>query len=211
MMTWSDTPVTARTGQKIVFYLHGDQVAGETELAYTFTRKQWHTMDRRKPDEEQSKSQWVTNLPFSSQGSPNPDCAGNGLLPVWRGDMRGRIKGKVTLLLHTQIIQADTADGAVLQARLFADSFGSDHIECVEDQPVGKSRVRPSHGQDVTKLVFENVDFSVLEYVQVQLWMETSLPEGKYGYFRIYYDGQTSPSSLTFTCIPPKGRAKCVR
>src|SRR5688500_10510835 len=83
--------------QAVSFVLHGTQPAGEAQMDETWLNSNWMTMDTTEPTAAEPKSMFVTNY----MRGPNTDCDGNGLLPVWRGTMTGKVKGDVTLTLHT--------------------------------------------------------------------------------------------------------------
>ena len=100
---------------KHTVYLHGTQQAGEAEAPDTWVGGIWMKMDGTKPAGDPPKSVFVTNY----VGGPNTNCSGNGLLPVWAGDMKGTIKGTVTVALHTVASPA-----ASLEARLYPDANG---------------------------------------------------------------------------------------
>ena len=115
-------PVAAKSAkpQATTFYLHGTQPAGEAQMDETALNSNWMILDTTEPAAGAPKSIFVTNY-FRG---PNTDCNGNGLLPVWRGNMTGKVKGDVTLTLHT--VGTPTVQ---LVASLYADGTG----QCASD------------------------------------------------------------------------------
>lgn len=172
-------------------YFHGNQPAGEAELTETWLDGLLHKMDTTEP-EGTAKSQFVTNY----VGGPNTNCSGNGLLPVWKGDLVGTVKGDVTVELHTMATPA-----ATLVASLYPDASGG----CNESaQPfAAETEVAVAPGQSVTEIVFEDVSFQSFGSLAIQFHMAPTSP----AQVRIFYDGADAASSLTLSCTPTSGKA----
>ena len=187
-------PAAAKKKAKPVsttLYFHGNQPAGEAELVETWLDGLLHKMDTTKP-EGSAKSQFVTNY----VGGPNTNCSGNGLRPVWKGDLVGTVTGDVTVELHTMATPAST-----LVASLYPDASGG----CNEAaQPfAAQTEVEVAPGQNVTEIVFEDVSFQSFGSLAIQFHMAPATP----GQVRIFYDGADSASSLTLSCTPTSGKA----
>lgn len=176
--------------QAITFYLHGDQPIDDVHIADRWLNSVWHKMDENEPS-GQSKSQFVTNY----IGGPNTACSGNGLLPVWRGTLSGKVNGDVKLTIGTI-----ASPGSTLEAELFPDASGG----CNEaaQPPAAVAEVSPAAGQSTTEIVFENVSFEAIGSLTLQLNMNASP-----GQIRIFYDGADAPSSLEFKCTPTSGKS----
>lgn len=189
-------PATAQKRKKkakpvpVQLFLQGEATFGETEQVERWIDSAWWEMTPDEP-EDGSKSVFVTNY---VQG-PNPNCSGNGLLPVWRGALSGRIKGDITATLHTTASPA-----ASLVVELFPDATGG----CNEDyiEPAGAVTVELPPGSNEVEAVIEDVDFEVVSSLVLQLRMEFQTP----GQARVYFGGADTPSNLDFKCIPAKGK-----
>lgn len=172
-------------------YFHGNQPAGEAEINETWLDGLLHKMDTTEPTGT-TKSQFVTNY----VGGPNTNCSGNGLLPVWKGDLVGVVKGDVTVELHTLSSPAST-----LVASLYPDASGG----CNEAaQPfAAQTEVAVAPGQAVTEIVFEDVNFQSFGSLAIQFHMAPATP----GQVRILYDSPDAASNLTVSCTPTSGKA----
>lgn len=174
---------------KHTLYLHGTQQVGEAEIPDTWLNDLWMKMDETKPASGAPKSINVTNL----VASPNTNCSGNGLLPVWQAPMAGTIKGNVTLELHTVASPASE-----LEARLYADANGGCNESAMPPSASATVDVAPGHG--VTKITFKKVNMKVLSRLVLQL-NATDLSPGQ---IRVLYDDASFASSLSITCIKKK-------
>ena len=175
---------------KHTVYLHGTQPIGESEAPDTWVGGIWMKMDGTKPAAGAPKSTFVTNY----VGGPNTDCSGNGLLPVWAGDMAGTIKGTVTVELHTIASPA-----ASLEARLYPDANGGCNEAAMA--PAASTIVDVAPGQSVTKIQFKKVNIKVLSRLVLQLNMAGAPTPAQ---VRVLYDSDTAASSVKFTCIKKK-------
>jgi hypothetical protein len=72
-------------------YLHGTRPADEMD--YGALADAYPTMDPKKPAGGAPKSKQITNY----VAGPNDQCAGNNLFPVWIGEVKGTIGGKMKL------------------------------------------------------------------------------------------------------------------
>jgi hypothetical protein len=174
---------------KKTFYLHGVESLGEAEIPQTWLDAIWHVMDATKPAEGQPKSQFVTNYGVG----PNTNCSGNGLLPVWKGEVSGTIVGTITLTLHTL-----ASPGAQLNASLFQDATGG----CNEaaQPPAAEATVDVPAGQGVTKIVFKKVRIPVVASLVLQLEPPLPVPTQ----VRVFYDAASADSNIKFAV--KKGR-----
>ncbi|MGH2730966.1 MAG: hypothetical protein ACRDJI_10225, partial [Actinomycetota bacterium] len=170
-------------------YLHGNQPLGEAELPETWVDAIWHVMDATEPADGQAKSQFVTNY----AGGPNPECSGNGLFPVWKGEISGTIVGDVKVTLHTVATPA-----AQINVELFADANGGCNDMAQPASAAAVVDVAP--GQAVTEVVFEGVNIPVAGSIVLQL--ESIIP-GAPTQTRVFYDSSAMASSIQFGILPP--------
>lgn len=176
--------------QDVTFYLHGELPADEAHVVDRWLNDLWHTMDGEEPS-GQAKSQFVTNY----VGGPNTNCSGNGLLPVWKGSLTGKVKGDVKLTIKTA-----ASPGTTLVADLYPDASGG----CNESaQPsAGNAQATVAPGQGTTELLFENVDFEAFASLTLQLNLA-----GSPGQVRVFYDGSDAVSMLELKCTPTTGKS----
>lgn len=177
----------AKKKKPITFYLHGTSHAGEADLQETWLASAWHTMDEKEPDGAAPKSMFVTNYLVG----PNPQCSGNGLLPTWKGEFRGKVKGNIKVLLHTI-----SSPAAQLSVELYADAVGGCTQESlgVDDYvpPVAEAVVTPDPGHAETEVLFENVKFKAEANITLMLHIVGPSP----AQVRVLYDSPDMASSV---------------
>lgn len=192
----------APAAQTVTYYLHGSQPAGEAEISETWLNDAWMKMDGTEPAGSQTRSIFVTNY----VRGPNSNCDGNGLLPVWKGELSGTVSGPIKLTLHTM-----ATPGAVIDVRLFSDPTGGCN-EAAQPPVAEQIGVAVPAGQAVTEVVFEDVTpFSPVASMAIQFnasLLQTT-PGGPLthpGQVRILYDSTTAPTSLEFLLAGPAKR-----
>lgn len=167
-------------------YLHGTEYAGEVGLTSTWLEDNWMRMDTSKPTDSAPKSMFVTNY----VGGPNTSCSGNGLLPTWRGDFKGKIKG-LTLNLHTIATPA-----AQLKVDVYPDGTGgcdsgttgaSDYVPPAATETVD---VAPGHSETVVK--FNHKPFKAYNSLVLMLSIVGPSP----AQVRVLYDSTDMASNL---------------
>jgi hypothetical protein len=179
-------------------YLHGEDQFGEVGLLDQWLDNALHHMGPEEPEGASSKSQFVTNYIVG----PNTRCDGNGLLgTVWRGELTGRVRGDVRLVLHTL-----ATPSANLRIGLFPDGTGTCAAMGEEGpEAAALEDVAIAPGQNETEVIFEGVNFRAVRTLVLQIG---SVPQSP-GQVRIFYDSETHPSTLEFKCIPPRGKRSC--
>jgi hypothetical protein len=198
-------PAVAKKKAKPVattLYFHGTQQAGEAQMDETWLNNNWMTMDATEPAAGAPKSMFVTNY----MRGPNTDCNGNGLLPVWRGNLAGTVKGDVKLTLNTVATPA-----VQLVASLYPDATG----QCASDgsnpalpaaeapQPVAQETVDVAPGPGVTEIVFKGVNFKSAANMIVQLHVPNLSTPGQ---VRVLYDSADYATNVSFLCAPAAGK-----
>lgn len=183
----------------VTMYLHGTQPMGEAEIPDAWQSMAWMAMDETEPSGSSSKSIFVTNY----VAGPNSNCSGNGLLPVWKGEITGKITGPITLQLHTA-----ASPGAIIDVRLFADASGG--CNDAAQPPVAEvTALSVAPGQGVTEVTFEEVaDFDAVANLVVQVnssrLFDIPDPGGALAYpgqVRIFYDSASAPSNIAFSIL----------
>ena len=180
-------------------YLHGTQELGEAGVPDAVASNLWMTMDSTKPAGATPKSMFVTNYVVG----PNTACSGNGLLPTWRGQLAGTVKGDLKVTLHTVATPATT-----LNVELFPDGSGgcdSDLGSTGYAPPAAAQAVEVAPGPAVTEVVFEDVNFKA----GASLVLMLSIADAPHpGQVRVLYDSPDYGSMIEMVCTPLAGK-KC--
>lgn len=176
-------------------YLHGNAALGELDIPDALDGM-YMVMDPAEP-EGQPKSMTMAMITAVAATSPNPQCAGSPLFPVWVGDVEGKIVGDMTFTFHT--LSSPTS----VDVRVWPD-VGS--LACNESYPTPAAEVTvdvpPGHGE--VEAVLEGVKFDAVRRIMVQITPSAS-PPPTLG--RVFYDSPDFASSLEFKCIPAKGKS----
>ena len=187
-------------------YLHGATAVGENDSMAT-VNDVYLPMDATEPSGTEPKSRFI----FNAFVTPNTVCAGNNLFPVWSGGLSGRVKGDVKLTFHTlgtpgQVVVRIWPDVGSLLCNSAA-SGSSDYPE-----PAGEVTVDLPPGQGTVEAVMEDVDFSSMGSVMLQIspavQVETPPPANPVlspFVSRVLYDSTDFISMLEFSCIPASG------
>jgi hypothetical protein len=193
---------------KTTLYLHGDTIVGEND-SFTAVNDQFLKMDAKEPTGTEPKSRIITNYVVG----PNHQCAGNSLFPVWTGQLVGRVKGDVKVVLHA----IGTPGPVVLRiwpdiAGQACDSEATGAMDYVK--PAGEITVDLPPGHGMIEAVFENVDFTAKGVLMFQISPEVAVdlpsPAGSLlnpFISRVVYDATDFVSSLEFSCTPSSGNS----
>ena len=182
---------------KTTLYLHGTQPAGELELPDTWVNSLWFPMDTTEPSGAAPKSTFVTNY----VGGPNTACSGNGLLPTWKGQLAGAVKGDLTVTLNTVATPATS-----LNVELFPDGSGgceSDLGSTGYAPPAAAQTVDLAPGPAVTEITFEDVNFKAGAWLVMMLSIGDAPHPGQ---VRVLYDAPGYDSKIEFKCTPLEGK-----
>ena len=191
---------------KTTLYLHGETVLGEND-SFPAVNDQFLTMDAKEPTGAEPKSRFILNYVVG----PNSQCAGNSLFPVWTGDLVGRVKGDVKVVLHA----IGTPGPVVL--RIWPDIAGQacdSELTGAMDyvKPAGEIVVDLPPGHGMVEAVFKDVDFKAEAKLMFQISPEVAVelpsPAGSLlnpFVSRVIYDATDFVSSLEFSCIPKSG------
>jgi len=195
---------------KTTLYLHGTTPIGESE-SFPAVADTFLPMDATEPTGAEPKSKAITN----GVGTPNYQCAGNTLFPVWTGQLVGRVKGDMTLTFHT------VGSPGQVEVRVWPDVMSqmctseatgaTDYVE-----PAGAVVVDLPPGQGSVEAVIKGVDFEAVAGLMVQISpivvADLPSPAGAVlgpNFARVLYDTPDFASALEFTCIPAKGQKSC--
>jgi len=185
------SPAAAAKKSNLTLFLHGREEVGEFELPQTWIDSDWMPMDAKKP-EGPEKSRFVTNY----VRGPNPECSGNGLYPVWKGELSGTVKGNVKITLFTAATPA-----AQLALELFPDATGGCNSATSDDYvpPAAATVVDVPPGMDKVTATIKNVNFKVAASLtlQVRIAEQDTSP----AQVRLFYDSEDSPASVKLSLI----------
>lgn len=121
---------------------------------------------------------------------PNPNCAGNSLVPVFVGPMTGRVVGDMTVTFDAM------ATGGSVEIRVWPD-IGAQACNDAYPPPAGAVTVALPSGSGTVEAVIEGLDFEASSIMMVQI---TPISPG---YGRATYG--TDASKVDFECIPTSG------
>jgi hypothetical protein len=183
-------------------YLHGTSPADEMD--YGALADAYPTMDPKKPAAGAPKSKQIMNYLVG----PNDQCAGNNLFPVWIGETKGTIVGKMKLTF-TAVSTPGKVDVRVWPdvASLLCDqeTLGANDYP----KPAAEVTVNLPPGGGTVKAVTKKVRFRATRSLMVQITPATGPAAGMLDPFvaRVVYDSPEFASSLQFKCIPARGRS----
>ena len=182
-------------------YFHGTQYVGETEIPDGINGI-YRTMDATEPADPAPKSVFLAAVGAAGNGTPNPQCAGNPLFPVWVGDVNGTIVGDLKVSLDSVSLPVTKVDVRVW-------GFGPGLAACDSGEtegyvePFAEARVDVPPGPGTIEAVLENVKFKTSGKLLIQF---TPVLEGPTA-TRMLYDSTSTVSQIEFTCIPAGGAA----
>jgi hypothetical protein len=183
---------------KTTLYFHGTETVGEVDLAANFATA-YNKMDTTKPAAGAPKSLQFTT--WSGDPAIWNDCAGSYLLPVWTGDVSGKVVGDMKVTLST--VSGPKAVTVQVWPDLMTQTCGSNDTSTGEyPEPAAEATVDLPPGTGETQVVLEDVKFKALGRVTLQI-----LPAGP-APGRVLYDSADYASRIEFSCIPAKGK-KC--
>lgn len=183
----------------VEFFFHGTEAIGEIDLVNNFGAA-YNKMDTTEPDGDVPKS--ITGLTWAEDPQMWNDCAGMYTLPVWTGPLSGRIVGDMKLTLHTISV------GRPMTVEIWPDiatqtCASNDLSEGTYPEPAAMARIDIPPGHSTVEYTFEDVNIKAVGSLLIQF---TSVGPAA---ARILYDSPDLASSLSFKCIPARGKS-CV-
>lgn len=205
------TPLAASAGKKAKpvatkLFFHGDTVIGEND-SIAVVNDVFLPMDATEPTGAEPKSKQIVN----GIVTPNTQCAGNNLFPVWSGALAGTVKGDVKVTFS-----AVGTPGPV-SVRIWPDvgsllctsatSGSTDYPE-----PAGEVVVDLPAGEGTVEAVMEDVNFKAIGSLMVQISpvVAADLPDPAGSVLtpfiaRVLYDTPDFASAIEFNCTPKSG------
>jgi hypothetical protein len=128
-------------------------------------------------------------------GGPNTNCAGNSLMPVFVGQLSGRVTGdmKVSFTAMSTPAQVEIRVWPDVAAQACNEAYIEPAASVVVDLPSGEGAV---------EAVLEDVDFTASSLMMIQV---TPVIGGAPSYSRMFYG--TADSKVEFTCTPASGKS----
>lgn len=185
--------------QAVTLYFHGTQYVGETEIPDGVSGI-YRTMDATEPTDPAPKSVNLLAAGSGGAGTPNSQCAGNPLFPVWVGDVNGTVVGDLKVSLDSVSLPATKVDVRVWG---FVPGIGACDSQGVEGyvEPFAETRVDVPPGPGTIEAVLKNKKFKTLGKLMVQI---TPVLDGATA-TRVLYDSTTTVSQIEFKCAPATG------
>lgn len=167
-------------------YMDGVETFGEQEQAAVVGTGY---LDLKTEAGTAEKSMGIPNY----TGGPNTNCAGNSLMPVFVGDLQGKIVGdmKVTFDAFGQTGQVELRVWPDVAAQACNEAYIEPAGSVVVDLPAGPGTVEAT---------IEGLNFDANALLMLQI---TPVIGGAPYYARAYYG--TDASKIEFSCIPAAG------
>jgi hypothetical protein len=188
-------------GVRQTLYMHGPSQLGEQDAAawlatLKFTKTSPFTLDTKKPQAAQAKSMGYASL-------LNDQCSGTPVYPTFQGALVGTLTSLPELDLHLL-----GAPGR-LRAQIWIDTpMYMCNLEYVS--PVATVDFDVPAGQARVKVRFPKLSSRRTARKQITVMiLAPTVPaySGQMG--RLQYDGVSAASSMSFVCMPAKGRRSC--
>lgn len=134
---------------------------------------------------------------YAAATSPNPNCAGNSLVPVFVGPLAGQVVGDIKVTFNAASTPGNTA-----LIRVWPDVAGQ---MCNEEfpEPAASVEVPLPAGSGTVEAIIPGVNFTAAGVLMLQI-NSLGVPPG---YARINYG--TDASKVEFPCVPANGAAAC--
>lgn len=129
-------------------------------------------------------------------GGPNPNCAGNALVPVFVGPVAGRVTGDIKITFDVSSTPASKVNIRVWPD-VTAQACNDSYIE-----PAAAVDVDLPSGSGTVEAVIEDVDFVAQSAMMIQV---TPVIGGAPSMGRLFYG--TDTSKVEFLCTPAAGAA----
>lgn len=131
-------------------------------------------------------------------GGPNTNCAGNSLMPVFVGNVAGRITGDMKVTLHA------LSSPATVEVRVWPDVAAQACNEAYIE-PAASVEVALPNGDGTVEAILEDVDFTASALMMIQV---TPVIGGAPAYSRLFYG--IADTKVEFTCTPVGGAKSCI-
>lgn len=129
---------------------------------------------------------------------PNSACAGNSLVPVFVGQLAGKVSGDMKVTFDVSATPAGKVEVRVwpdVAAQACNESYPEPAGAVVVDLPAGSGTV---------EAVIEGLDFEASGVMMIQV-TPVLAPDGAPNYARVHYG--TDASKVEFNCLPASGKS----
>lgn len=135
---------------------------------------------------------------FNLVASPNTNCGGNSLMPVFVGPLSGRVVGDMKVTFSVSSTPANK-----VEVRVWPD-LGAQACNEAYLEPAGSVTVDLPAGAGTVEATIEGLNFTAQSIMMIQITPVLAAPPG---YARVSYG--TADSKVEFTCIPASG-SSCI-
>jgi len=180
------------------WFLHGDSANGNADLFQADSP--YLAMDATAPTGTSAKEM----LFFGALASPNSACTGGPLLPSWTGAASGTLQGKVTVTFYAR----STPGNAIVRVFNVNDGGCNDAYS----DPVAEATVALPASPTAALVT---VTLPVAKPTKLAGALTLQIVEGQTSGLEgpqisgVSYDSTTTPSKITFTCVPKIGKKTC--
>lgn len=185
------TPVEAKKKKKkakpvaTTLFMEGDSNYGEEDQLGNATY-----LKLQAEEGSGTKSAGVPNYAVG----PNTSCAGNSLVPVFVGELSGKVTGDMKITFDASATPAAKAEIRVWPD-VAAQACNDNYIE-----PAGAVEVDLPAGSGTVEATIEGLDFEAEGVMMIQITPVLGVPS----YARVYYG--TADSKVEFNCLPASGK-----
>lgn len=183
-------------------YFHGTAPAGEVEIP-DIVSGLYRTMDTTEPTDPAPKSVALVAAGAGGNGTPNTQCSGSPLFPVWVGHVDGKIVGDIKVSLSAVSAPA-SVDVRVWGSVPGPTACTSQGVEGYVP-PDAEVRVDLPAGPGEIEAVLKGVNFPAASRLMIQITPVLDGPTAA----RVLYDSSSFVSQMEFSCIPIKGAKTC--
>lgn len=131
---------------------------------------------------------------FNAVATPNTNCGGNSLMPVFVGPVSGQIVGDMKVSFNAMGTPGN------VEIRVWPDLAAQACNEAYVE-PAASVEVALPAGEGLVEAVLEDVNFAPSSVMMLQITPVLAAP-GNYN--RVFYG--TADSKIEFTCIPSSGK-----
>ncbi|HUR13254.1 MAG TPA: hypothetical protein VM097_02045 [Mycobacteriales bacterium] len=180
------------------WFLHGATANGNSDMLQGDTA--YLPMDATAPSGASVKEV----LLFGAIASPNSECTAGPLLPSWTGTASGTLQGKVTVSFYAR----STPGNAIVRVFNVNDGGCNDAYT----PPVAEATVALPTSPTASLVT---VTLPVSRAAKLAGALTLQIIEGQTSGFEgpqvsgVSYDSTTTPSKITFTCLPKIGKKTC--
>lgn len=180
-------------------YMHGQAPFGEIDgaqwTADGFGPQSPMTLDAEEPTDPAPKSMNYFSPALNDQ------CTGLPLaFPTFTGPLAGTIVGDAKMTLHF------ASAPATIKARIWADVGAFSQCNDNYIEPASEVDVEVPAGSNAVEVEFKKLKLKSTSFIMIEILALSGTDyRGQVG--RLLYDSSSAPTSITFGCVPAKGKS----